>query len=165
MHSTIALIGPGALINGDAGVRPNPAPKYQTRLYLRRASSAVGSATTEVGLLAPLLMLFLFRFARVFALLVLLCSGLFKRMNACLGFGTTGARDLDRCKGRVGACLELRRTQVLNIATLTVKTKPMSSPIFQYLGAQNRKALEFPVTKFAPNRDRPIAFVLQGISN
>lgn len=162
-----------------------------------------GQATTEVVLLVPLFMMFLFLFAKIFSLLVLvqkmeiasyyaarrwqleshrnvqfaaddgdggcggLCSDILKRVNQYLGFGTANAKylDLDKCKGNSGACLEIKRTQVWNIVTLTVRTKPLTNPIFQYLGAQNRKGFEFSVTKYVPNRDRPIAFVLPGISN
>lgn len=172
------------------------------RRLLQRRSRA--QATTEVVLLMPLFMLFLFLFAKIFALLVLvqkmeiasyyaarrwqleshrnvayegfdggqgcggaLCQDILKNVNSYLGYGTAAASylDLDSCSGGAGACLTIQRTQVWNIVTLTVRTKPLTGPIFKYLGTENKKGFEFTVTKYVPNRDRPIAFQLPGIQN
>jgi hypothetical protein len=51
----------------------------------------------------------------------------------------------------------ITRTQVWNVVTLTVWTKPVTVPLFHNQG------YKFEVTKYVPNRDRPIAFVLPGL--
>ncbi|MCX5790194.1 MAG: hypothetical protein NTX64_17055 [Elusimicrobia bacterium] len=153
-----------------------------------------GQATTEVVLLVPLFMLFLFLFAKVFALLVLVqkmeiasyyaarrwqleshrnvfyeasdAGGLLfdikRGVNEYLGTGTRNGRYLD-LEGN--ADVKVTRTQVWNIVTLTVRTKPLSSPVFKYLSMKNRGGFTFSVTKYVPNRDRPIAFQLPGVAS
>ena len=147
-----------------------------------------GQATTEVVLLMPLFMFFLFGFAKIFAILVLvqkmeiasyyasrrwqleshrnvayegddsgqLRQDILTRVNQYLGYGTRNAKYLDLEGG--SAKLEITRTQVWNIVTLSVKTRPYSTPLLK------AKGFNFEVTKYVPNRDRPIAFVLPGIN-
>ena len=59
------------------------------------------------------------------------------------------------CVGPPG--LAISRTQVWQIVTLTVCTNPVNMPFMQNSG------FGFEVTKYVPNRDRPIAFVLPGM--
>ena len=157
----------------------------RARLLSRRK----GQATTEVVLLVPLFMFFLFGFAKIFAILVLvqkleiasyyaarrwqleshrnvayegfdsgsLRQDILSKVNEYLGYGTRNARYLDLDGGT--ASLEVKRTQVWNIVTLKVQTKPYSTPLLK------AKGFTFEVTKYVPNRDRPIAFVLPGIGN
>ena len=132
---------------------------------MKRASR--GQATTEVVLLVPLFMLFLFLFAKIFSLLVLvqkmeiasyyaarrwqleshrnvayeaddgdkgcsaLCYDIKSKVNHYLGYGTRNAEYL----GLAGpsADLTITRTQVWNIVTLTVQTRPLTSPAFRML--------------------------------
>ena len=155
---------------------------------------ARGQATTEVVLLVPLFMLFLFLFAKVFALLVLVQKmeiasyyaarrwQLESHRNVAYEGSDSGAllsdikRGVNEYLGRAGsrnakyldlageADVDVKRTQVWNIVTLTVKTKPLSSPVFKYLNLKNRSGFTFTVTKYVPNRDRPIAFQLPGVA-
>lgn len=154
-----------------------------------------GQATTEVVLLLPLFMFFLYAFAKIFAALILiqkmeiasyyaarrwqleshrnvayegfdsgaLRSDILKYVNAYLGVGsvisgplyqTTTAKFL----GITGSAqLRITRTQVWQVVTLTVFTQPIKTPLFKF------RDLPFVVTKYVPNRDRPIAFVLPGL--
>ena len=43
------------------------------------------------------------------------------------------------------------------MVTLTVKTHPLNMPFYKSAG------FTFEVTKYVPNRDRPIAFILPGL--
>ncbi|MFH2201514.1 MAG: hypothetical protein ABIJ96_00215 [Elusimicrobiota bacterium] len=156
-----------------------------TLLKLRNARG--GQATTEVVLLLPLFMFFLFAFSKTFALLVLvqkmevasyyaarrwqleshrnvqyepwdnndLCFDIEDKVKEYLGFGTAAQQFLGLQS--VSVC-PVQRTQVWNVVTLTVNTKPVNIPLFQNDG------FEFEVVKYVPNRDRPIAFVLPGLS-
>ena len=153
-----------------------------------------GQATTEVVLLFPIFMFFLFAFAKVFALLILMQKleiasfyaarrwQLESHRNASyegwddntlrkqsieplvktyLGYGTPAAKFLDltescrqtaNCPSQPGVTVQ--RTQVWNVVTVTACTKPLQMPFYKTTG--------FVVcsTKYVPNRDRPIAFVL-----
>ena len=156
-----------------------------------------GQATTEVALLFPIFVFFLFAFAKVFALLILMQKleiasfyaarrwQLESHRNASfeswdesnlrrhiqeqvltyLGYGTPAAKFLDlvgncrpspSCPNRPGVTVQ--RTQVWNVVTVTACTKPLKMPFYVTTG--------FVVcsTKYVPNRDRPIQFVLPGIS-
>ena len=150
-----------------------------------------GQATTEVVLLLPIFMFFLFAFAKIFAMLILvqkmeiasfysarrwqleshrnveyepddeggLKSDIEKKVSQYLGFDRGGQEkflDLVRLTGH-GARLAVTRTQVWNIVTLTVRTRPIQA------GFYKTKGFTFEVTKYVPNRDRPIAFVLPGL--
>jgi len=66
--------------------------------------------------------------------------------------------DLVRLTGH-GAKIDINRTQVWQVVTLTVKTRPINMPFYRSSG------FTFEVTKYVPNRDRPIAFVLPGLQN
>ncbi|MFA6091634.1 MAG: hypothetical protein WCU88_04025 [Elusimicrobiota bacterium] len=153
-----------------------------------------GQATTEVVLLLPLFMFFLFAFSKVFAMLVLiqkmeiasyyaarrwqleshrnvayehfdegqLCKDIEEKAACYLGFSRAECPNtviqsflsLDSIK-----LCPIQRTQVWNIVTLTVRTKPINTPVLKF----QTPPLE--VTKYVPNRDRPIAFVLPGLQN
>ena len=52
----------------------------------------------------------------------------------------------------------VQRTQVWNVVTLTVNTRPITMPLIQ------TGSYAFEVVKYVPNRDRPIAFVLPGLA-
>lgn len=149
-----------------------------------------GQATTEVVLLVPLFMFFLFAFAKTFALLVLvqkmeiasyyaarrwqleshrnvqyedhdkktLCNDIEEKVESYLGIGTGSEKFLGINSDSVTVC-PVERTQVWNVVTLTVRTAPVVDvPLFKNDG------FTFEVVKYVPNRDRPIAFVLPGLS-
>ena len=153
-----------------------------------------GQATTEVVLLLPVFMFFLFAFAKIFAMLILvqkmeiasfyaarrwqleshrnveyeaddtgkLRRDIEKNVSDYLGYGHRGVEsflDLVRL-GPYGAQLDVTRTQVWNIVTLTVRTKPI-----QVGWIYKTRGFKFEVTKYVPNRDRPIAFVLPGLQD
>ena len=153
-----------------------------------------GQATTETVLLFPLFMFFLFAFAKVFALLILvqkleiasfyaarrwqleshrnaqfegfddgaLRQDISQRVLGYLGYGTSTAGFLDLtegCRGGKQPGISVQRTQVWNIVTVTACTKPLSMPFYKTTG------FVFESTKYVPNRDRPIAFVLPGLQN
>jgi len=152
---------------------------------------------TEVVLLFPIFMFFLFAFAKVFALLILmqkleiasfyaarrwqleshrnasyegwdeatLRPDIEKEVNLYLGYGTPAAKFLDlidsclpspNCPTQHGVTVQ--RTQVWNVVTVTACTRGLEMPLYKTTG--------FVVcsTKYVPNRDRPIAFVLPGVA-
>ena len=156
-----------------------------------------GQATTETVLLFPIFMFFLFAFAKVFALLILmqkleiasfyaarrwqleshrnaafegwddgtLRPHIEERVKTYPGYGTQAAQFLDltescrataNCPNKPGVTVQ--RTQVWNVVTVTACTKPLQMPFYKTTG--------FVVcsTKYVPNRDRPIAFVLPGVA-
>lgn len=147
-----------------------------------------GQATTEVVLMFPLFMFFLFAFAKIFALLVLvqkieiasyyaarrwqleshrnvahegfdsgqLQTDIKLKVSEYLGYNTPigGFCGLQGNEPEV----DIQRTQVWQVVTITVKTNPVNMAFFQSPGAT------FEVTKYVPNRDRPIAFVLPGLN-
>lgn len=159
-----------------------------------RLSGRRGQATTEVVLLLPLFMFFLFAFAKVFAMLVLvqkmevasyyaarrwqleshrnmafetdddnkLCPDIENKVACYLGFVRSdcpGNRVTENFLALQSLKLcPITRTQVWNVVTLTVRTRPIKSPLLKYAPPP----LE--VTKYVPNRDRPIAFVLPGLN-
>ena len=155
-----------------------------------------GQATTEVVLLFPLFMFFLFAFAKVFALLILVqkleiasfyaarrwqleshrnasleqwdtdtllgdpTNGINVKVKTYLGYDTAGAAFLDLvpyCRNGKVPGVTVQRTQVWNIVTVTACTKPLNMPFYKSTG------FVFESTKYVPNRDRPIAFVLPGL--
>lgn len=159
-------------------------------MTLRRLG-ARGQATTEVVLLFPLFMFFLFAFAKVFALLVLvqkieiasfyaarrwqleshrnvayeaddqkLKADISEKVLSYIGYGTPAGNFLDltdscRRGGTVG--VDVERTQVWQVVSVTVCTKGLDMAFYKSPGFQ------FEVTKYVPNRDRPIAFILPGM--
>ena len=63
----------------------------------------------------------------------------------------------DECQaGQPGVTIQ--RTQVWNVVTVTACTKPLNMPFYK------TKGFVFCSTKYVPNRDRPIAFVLPGLN-
>jgi hypothetical protein len=165
-----------------------------------RRSAAKGQATTEVVLLMPLFMFFLYAFAKVFAMLLLvqkleiasyyaarrwqleshrnatfaammdgpkgpLHTDILRHVNEYLGIKhviggpkyTVDAAEFLGIRGQ--AQMTVTPTQVWQIVTLTVYTRPVRMPLIHVRGQ------ELKVTKYVPNRDRPIAFVLPGLKN
>jgi hypothetical protein len=153
-----------------------------------------GQATTEMALLLPLFVFFLFAFAKVFALLILvqkleiasfyaarrwqleshrsaaqegwddstLRPDIEKRVLGYLGYGTEAGKFLDLvsyCRNGKRPGVSVQRTQVWNVVTVTACTKPLNMPFYQSTG------FVFESTKYVPNRDRPIAFVLPGLQS
>ena len=146
-----------------------------------------GQATTEVVLLLPLFMFFLFAFSKVFALLVLVQKMEVASYYAARRWQLESHRNVqyegfddsalcpdieNKVKDYVGfnnatvkgflSLDEVRicpvvRTQVWNVVTLTIKTTAVNVPLFKNQG------YKFEVVKYVPNRDRPIAFVLPGL--
>ena len=165
---------------------------------------------TETVLLFPLFMFFLFAFAKVFALLILvqkieiastyaarrwqleshrsakweqefddpiLKPDINNKVRAYIGYGQQSL-DMDYGGGRkesfnasnfldlTEACndnegppgVKVSRTQVWNVVTVRVCTKPLNMPFYQTTG------FVFKSTKYVPNRDRPIAFILPGLA-
>lgn len=151
-----------------------------------RVSASRGQATTEVVLLLPLFMFFLFAFSKVFALLVLVQklevasyyaarrwqleshrnvqyerfddSSLMRHIESMVT-SYIGFNDPQTRNflGLQSVRIRVTRTQVWNVVTLTVRTNPVRVPLFQNDG------FKFEVVKYVPNRDRPIAFVLPGL--
>jgi len=174
--------------------RPSDIARKRRFLLFRQEG---GQATTEVVLLFPLFMFFLFAFAKVFALLILvqkieiasfyaarrwqleshrnasfegfdngqLRMDIEQKTLTYLGYGTGTGNFLDL----TNSCLvtkdcsagapgvSVQRTQVWNVVTVTACTKPLSMPFYKTRG------FVFCSTKYVPNRDRPIAFVLPGL--
>ncbi|MBI4057380.1 MAG: four helix bundle protein [Elusimicrobia bacterium] len=160
-----------------------------------------GQATTEVVLLFPLFMFFVFLFAKVFSLLVLvqkmeiasfyaarrwqleshrhylhvgwdnstLRNDIVAKTKNYLGCNKPSVRDfLDLSNCNDSDMVRVNRTQVWNVVTLTVKTRPAKLPGFICQDPKARetamcKGFTFEVTKYVPNRDRPIQFVLPGL--
>ncbi len=163
-----------------------------------------GQATTEVVLIFPLFMFFLFAFAKLFALLILvqkmeiasfyaarrwqleshrnvqfegddgangcagLCGDIQTKVMSFIGYGGPSAGFLDLANGScptnkdctAGAPgVSIQRTQVWNVVTVTACTNPVKLAFMQTNG------FTFCSTKYVPNRDRPIAFVLPGLNN
>ena len=163
-----------------------------------------GQATTEVVLLLPMFMFFLFAFAKVFALLILvqklqiasfyaarrwqlqshraasyewtdntvLLPAISNQVCTYLGYAPNcskppaGQNFLDlgtncipsgTCSNSTTPGVTVQRTAVWNVVTTTVCTGTVSLVFYQTQG------FTFCDTKYVPNRDRPIAFVLPGL--
>ncbi|MBI4656479.1 MAG: hypothetical protein HY746_07025 [Elusimicrobia bacterium] len=169
---------------------------------------------TEVVLLFPIFMVILFFTAKIFALLVLiqkmeiasyyaarkwqleshlnveysadddslLTSVILPNVKEYLGFNNSAVRGFLNLRQ---AKIEIVRTQVWNVVTLTVETDPVAPAVhrlmckypkpqvcsgafntttcfngYDYICAGGRK---IEVIKYVPNRDRPIKFVLPGL--
>lgn len=159
-----------------------------------------GQAMTEVVLLLPMFAFFLFAFAKVFALLILvqklqiasfyaarrwqleshrnasfeaidqsqLLSDIQTKTLSYMGYGTSAGKFLDlgnscypssACPNTTTPGVTVQRTQVWNVVTTSVCTNPIHMPFYQTNG------FTFCDTKYVPNRDRPIAFVLPGLNS
>lgn len=149
-----------------------------------------GQATTEVVLLLPLFMFFLFAFSKVFALLILVQKMEVASFYAARRWQLESHRNVQyenfdnstlcvdienkvkdylgfndsQTRGFLGLSsariCPVTRTQVWNVVTLTVQTNPMG---IKGLPQLNIPGYKFEVVKYVPNRDRPIAFVLPGL--
>ena len=165
-------------------------------LGILRISGRRGQATTEVVLLFPMFMFFLFAFVKVFALLIMvqkleiasfyaarrwqleshrnaqyepwdngeLLVDIQKKVCKYIGYNEAcGAPsesnflDLTSSCNRGQVGVKVERTQVWNIVTVTACTRPVNIAYYRSTG------FVFEVTKYVPNRDRPIAFVLPGL--
>ena len=180
--------------------RPSPQARKCRFLKFRRES---GQATTEVVLLFPLFMFFLFAFAKVFALLILvqkleiasfyasrrwqleshrnatfevsfdnpvLLPNVSNRACNYLGYGDNCSVPTPNFLDLSSQCLQttectagapgvtVQRTQVWNVVTVTACTQPLNMAFYK------TKGFVFCSTKYVPNRDRPIAFVLPGLN-
>lgn len=152
-----------------------------------------GQATTEVVLLFPMFMFFLFAFAKIFALLILtqkieiasfyaarrwqleshrnvgfegddvrLKKDIETKVKAYVGYGTNIAGFLDlteSCPGGGTVGVDVQRTQVWQVVSVTICTKPFEMPFY------TSKGFKLERTKYVPNRDRPIAFILPGLKD
>ncbi len=163
---------------------------------MNRLRSKKGQATTETVLMFPIFMFFMFAFAKLFALMVLvqkveiasfyaarrwqleshrnfqyenddstkLRNSIEEKVSGYLGYGTPSEKFLDLMptpNSTVGgADFECERTQVWNVCTLKVKTRPIDIAWMYH-----SPGFTLEVTKYVPNRDRPIAFVLPGLQN
>ena len=133
-----------------------------------------GQATTEVVLLLPLFMFFLFAFSKVFATLILIQKMEVASFYAARRWQLESHRNVAHESFDNGTlCPDIeqkvkeylgdfdattKRTQVWNVVTLTVFTNPIDLPTMKTGG------YKFEVVKYVPNRDRPIAFVLPGLN-
>ncbi|OGR45975.1 MAG: hypothetical protein A2X37_09305 [Elusimicrobia bacterium GWA2_66_18] len=63
------------------------------------------------------------------------------------------------CKNGKQPGVSVQRTQVWNVVTVTACTRPLDMPFYKTTG------FVFESTKYVPNRDRPIAFILPGLQN
>lgn len=154
-----------------------------------------GQAMTEVVLLFPVFMFFLFAFVKIFAMLILvqkmeiasyyaarrwqleshrnvdfegddsaLMNDIEAKVSEYIGYGGPNEKFLGlmRLTGH-GARFDCTRTQVWNVCTLTVRTAPVSDTTNWAGWMYKSTGYTFEVTKYVPNRDRPIAFVLPGL--
>lgn len=175
---------------------------------MRRGLGRKGQATTEVALLLPIFFFFLFAFAKVFALLILvqklqiasfyaarrwqleshrnasyessfdtpiLQPDIQRRVCNYLGYATdsscsapptpnfldlgTSCVASPTCPNSNAPGISIQRTQVWNVVTTTVCTNPLNLAFYKTKGG-----FTFCDTKYVPNRDRPIAFVLPGLN-
>ncbi|MFI5346940.1 MAG: hypothetical protein ACHQ51_11255 [Elusimicrobiota bacterium] len=97
-----------------------------------------------------------------------LCGDIKTQVMEYIGYGTPKAGFLDLASGScpvnkdctAGAPgVSIQRTQVWNVVTVTACTNPVKMPFLKTNG------FTFCSTKYVPNRDRPIAFVLPGLNN
>ncbi len=144
---------------------------------------------TETVLLLPMFVFFLWAFGKIFATLILvqkmeiasyyaarrwqleshrnyayighdegvLSSDIVKKVSEYLGYGTPIGKFLDL--DGAGPELKIERTQVWQVVYMRVRTKPVAVA-WMY----KSKGYDFEVTKYVPNRDRPIAFELPGMN-
>ena len=155
------------------------------RVHARR-----GQATTELVLLLPLFVLFLFLFVKIFAMLVLVQKVELASFYAARRWQLESHRNVNYAvsdlalqasiqevlrgeyffnindpttKGILDLTnvdLQINRTQVWQVLTLTVQTHPFNIP---FTSSAKGGGFKFETTKYVPNRDRPIAFALPGL--
>jgi hypothetical protein len=92
-----------------------------------------------------------------------LCNDIKNQVLKYVGYGTKMEKFLGlgyNCKDGKQVGLKIERTQVWNVVTLTVCTDPPQGPNWMW----KNSGFTFEVTKYVPNRDRPIAFVLPGLA-
>ena len=167
-----------ALKNNTAGAGPS------------KDSMETGQATTELVLLFPLFMLFLFAFVKIFTLLVLVQKMEIASYYAGRRWNLESHRNV-KYEGNDGALmvdiqkktedylgmntdsirkfldlqdvkLNIQRTQVWSVVTLEVDTRPWSMPAWTGL---KFRGFQWEVVKYVPQRDRPIPFRLPGIQD
>ena len=159
-------------------------PSFSFRLRRSR-----GQATLETVILLPFFMFFLFAFAKIFALLILVQKMEIASYYAATRWELESHRNVayvnddnvlqtdirndvmdylgfnnSQLKGFLNlasANLDILRTEVWQEVTLTVKT----GPVLQIGWMYKSQGLTFKVIKYVPNRDRPIQFVLPGSSS
>ncbi len=85
-----------------------------------------------------------------------LCSDIEKNVRDYL-YGDDARREYLGIKPG-GVTIGVERTQVWNIVTLKVQMQPINMMLIKY------PLKDFQVTKYVPNRDRPIRFVLPGLN-
>ncbi|MHB2025213.1 MAG: TadE/TadG family type IV pilus assembly protein [Elusimicrobiota bacterium] len=145
-----------------------------------------GQATLETVLLLPIFMFFLFAFAKIFALLILVQKMEIASFYASMRWELESHRNVNyvsddnileqdirnnvmdylgfnnsQLKGFLSlasANLDIMRTEVWQKVTLTVQT----GPVLQIGWMYQSPGLSFKVIKWVPNRDRPIQFILPG---
>ncbi len=148
-----------------------------------------GQATTEVVLLIPLFIFFMFAFVKIFGLLILvqrmeiasyyaarrwqleshrntqyqasfdmgpLLTDIQNKVQGYLGWGSPELQNLFAL-ANPGPTVTVQPTEVWNVVTLTV---PISEKILFF--KVNTLNTTMTVTKYVPNRDRPILFRLPG---
>lgn len=170
------------------GIQGNGASAPMSMIRFPRRSER-GQATTEVVLLLPLFMFFLFAFSKVFATLILIQKMEVASFYAARRWQLESHRNVahesfdngtlcpdieQKVKEYLGyydnttksflgiqtvSVCPVQRTQVWNVVTLTVFTNPIDLPTMKTGG------YKFEVVKYVPNRDRPIAFVLPGLNS
>lgn len=155
---------------------------------------SLGQAMTEMVILVFMCIFFLFGFAKIFALLVLvqkleigsyyaarrwqleshrnvnyegfddgaLKYDIRKHVECYIGFARPECSENESVQNFLSLDspdLQVQRTQVWNIVSLKVSTKPLKIPFWDKPGLK----FDLEVKKYVPNRDRPIAFVLPGL--
>ncbi len=89
-----------------------------------------------------------------------------KKVLSYIGYDTPAAKflDLGQCRRQTPECpndkgVSVTRTQVWNVVTVTACTNSVQLPFYA------TKGFVLCSTKYVPNRDRPIAFILPGIKS
>ena len=162
--------------------------------------SRSGQATTEMVLLFPIFIFFLFMFAKIFALLVLtqkteiagyygarrwqlqshrnvtfvdfdsnvLQPDIQTQIQDYLGCNSPGIKGFLRLNCNGGVTFTCVPTTVWNICTLAVSGTIMDpGSVLARIISPSGKNLQysFSSTKYVPNRDRPIAYLLPGTTS
>ncbi|MBI4385984.1 MAG: hypothetical protein HY551_01250 [Elusimicrobia bacterium] len=164
-------------------------------MTMPRARGAAGQATTEVVLLLPLFMFFLFAFAKIFALLILVQKMEIASYYAARRWQLESHRNVAYEGFDAGQlCSDIER-QVACYLGFVRRECPGNGPVQSFLSLGSismcpptrtqvwnivtlsvrtqpvnlvlykNPGLEFKAVKYVPNRDRPIAFVLPGLKD